>query len=407
MNNISNPPQTERPIFRMSNPPLFFLIAGEASGDLLGARLMQALKECLHGQVRFAGIGGPRMQAEGIELFFPQAELAHFGLFELLRHVPHLLKRMQETVAEIRRVRPAALITIDAPDFCFRVARKLKGENIPLIHYVAPTVWAWRARRAKKIAQFLDHLLALLPFEPPYFMREGLGCTFVGHPIVESGADKGDAQRFRKSYNLAHDAELLAVLPGSRMSEAQRLMPIFRSAVEKLRAQHSALCVAIPATPNLAATIKRQTRDWPVPVIIIEKDEDKYDMFAAAHAAMACSGTVAIELAMARLPAVIAYKISPLTAFLYRRFIKFTYANLVNIMHEKLVVPEYLQENCTPEKLADGVHILLSDEQARQKQIAGLSDVAGWLGQGQFIPSQRAAETILEVVRMARKRKTA
>ena len=159
-------------------------------------------------QVRFAGIGGPRMQAEGIDLFFPQEELAHFGLFELLRHVPHLLKRMKETEAEIRRVSPAALITIDAPDFCFRVARKLKGEGIPLIHYVAPTVWAWRPGRARKIAQFLDHLLALLPFEPPYFTREGLGCTFVGHSIIESKAAEGDAVRFREKFKIASDAEL-------------------------------------------------------------------------------------------------------------------------------------------------------------------------------------------------------
>jgi lipid-A-disaccharide synthase len=383
----------------MTDTPLFFLIAGEASGDLLGARLMHALKEKLQGQVRFAGIGGPRMQAEGIELFFPQSELAHFGLFELLRHVPHLMKRMKETVAEVRDVRPVALITIDAPDFCFRVARKLKGENIPLIHYVAPTVWAWRAGRAKKIAQFLDHLLALLPFEPPYFTREGLDCTFVGHPIVESAADKGDGNKFRAKYGLAPGAELLAVLPGSRRSEAARLMPLFKTAIATLAQQRPGLAVAIPTVPALASIIREKSRNWPVRVIVTEGDEDKYDMFAAARAAMACSGTVAIELAMARLPAVIAYKIGAPTVLLYRPFIKFKYANLVNIMHDKLVVPEFLLEDCTPENIAAGVHNLLSSDEARQKQIAGLSEVTGWLGQGQFVPSQRAAETVLDVVK--------
>src|SRR3984957_5577912 len=374
----------------MAETPLFFLIAGEASGDLLGAKLMRALKTRTKGQVRFAGIGGPRMQAEGIELFFPQNELAHFGLFELLRHVPHLLKRMKQTVAEVRRVKPAALITIDAPDFCFRVARKLKGDGIPLIHYVAPTVWAWRAGRARKVAQFLDHLLALLPFEPPYFTREGLGCTFVGHPIIESGAENGDGHRFRKKFNIAPDVTVLAVLPGSRMSEISRLMPTFKAAVERLRVQHPLLQVMIPAAPGLAAAMREMSRDWPVPVTVTETDADKYDLFDAARAALACSGTVAIELAMARLPAIIAYQINPLTVFLYRRFIKLKFASLVNLMHDREVVPEYLLEYCTPENLADGIHTLLTDEAVREKQIAGLADVAGWLGQGDFVPSERA-----------------
>ncbi len=357
--------------------------------------------------MRFAGIGGPRMQAEGIELFFPQAELAHFGLFELLRHVPHLLQRMKQTVIEVRRVRPTALITIDAPDFCFRVAKKLKGEGIPLIHYVAPTVWAWRAGRAKKIAQFLDHLLALLPFEPPYFTREGLGCTFVGHSIIESGADKGDAERFRAAHNLTPDTPLLAVLPGSRMSEASRLMPIFKATIEMLLPKYPGLRIAIPAAPNLTAYIREQCRDWPAPVIITENDPDKYDMLAAARVALACSGTVAIELAMARLPTVIAYKISPLTVLLYHRFIKVKFASLVNIMHDRLVTPELLLEDCTPEKLFTAVDELLGIDTARQKQIAALGEVSAWLGQGQFVPSERAAETVMNAVHKVAEKKAA
>lgn len=385
----------------MTDTPVFFLIAGEASGDLLGARLMQALKKLTHNQVKFVGIGGPRMQAEGIELFFPQAELAHFGLFELLRHVPHLLRRIKQTIAEVRRVRPAALITIDAPDFCFRVAKKLKNENIPLIHYVAPTVWAWRPKRAHKIAQFLDHLLVLLPFEPPYFTREGLGCTFVGHSIVESGADQGDAARFRARHNLATETPLLAVLPGSRMSEVSRLMPIFGATLAQLKNRHPTLQVMIPAVPNLLPFIQAQSRDWPVPVIIVTSDQDKYDGLAAAKAALACSGTVALELALAHLPAVIAYKISALTVFLYRRLIRVKYANLVNIMQDRMVVPELLQHNCTPDRLADAVHELLSNDAVRQKQIDDLTEVDAWLGQGQFVPSEKAAQTVLDVVRNA------
>jgi lipid-A-disaccharide synthase len=376
---------------------LFFLIAGEASGDLLGAKLMHALKVNLGEAVRFAGIGGPRMQEEGLDLFFSQSELAHFGVFELLNHIPHILKRIRQTVAEVKRLRPAALVTIDAPDFSFRVAKKLTGEDIPLIHYVAPTVWAWRPGRAQKVADILDHLLALFPFEPPYFTEEGLGCTFVGHPILESGADQGDAQRFRTKYGIGADVPLLAVLPGSRHSEIARLMPVFAATVGSLKTRHPALRVVIPAAPGLAAVINDKCRDWAAPVTITESDQDKYDAFAASRVALACSGTVALELAIARLPAVIAYKINPLTFAAFRRFIKVDYVNLVNIMHGKPVVPELLQEDCEPEKLANAVDDLFNNDEARQKQIAGLAEVADWLGQGKFIPSEQAAKTVMRV----------
>lgn len=251
----------------------------------------------------------------------------------------------------------------------------------------------------KKVAQFLDHLLALLPFEPPYFTAEGLDCTFVGHPIIESGASAGDAARFRAKYSIKPETTILAVLPGSRMSEITKLMPIFGETIKRLKAQHPDLYVVIPAVANLSVTIKQQSRDWPLPVTIVETDEDKYDAFAAAKAALACSGTIALELALARLPAVIAYKVSWVTYALYRRLMLVKYANLVNLMHDNMVVPELLQQNCTPEKLSATVHTLLTDEDVRQKQISGLGDVAGWLGQGQFVPSERAAATVLGIVK--------
>jgi lipid-A-disaccharide synthase len=378
--------------------PLFFLIAGEASGDLLGARLMRALKNKTHGAVRFIGIGGPRMQVEGMELFFSQTELAHFGAFEMVRHIPHILKRIRQTIAEVKRVRPSALITIDAPDFSFRVARKLPGLGIPLVHYVAPTVWIWRKGRAKKIAKFLDHLLALLPFEPPYFTREGLGCTFVGHSIVESGADKGDAERFRATLNVGTDVPIISVLPGSRRSEITRLLPLFKQTVQRLLKKHPALHVVIPTIPAQVENIRRATSDWPVPVTILQSDTEKYDAFAASRAALACSGTVAIELAMASLPSITAYRVHWLTAATYGPFVRHSFVNLVNIMHKSEVVPELLQFNCTPTKLAAAMEDLLTNETVRGAQIDGLQSVAAWLGQGQFVPSERAAEVVLDVV---------
>lgn len=213
----------------MTDVPTFFLIAGEASGDLLGARLMRGLKKKLDGNARFVGIGGERMKAEGIELLFSSDELAHMGLFEIIRHVPQILRRIRETAAAAIRLQPVALITIDSPDFCFRVARKVKemGAAFPVIHYVAPTVWAWRPGRARKIANFLDHLMALLPFEPPYFTVENLPCTFVGHPIVEGEAGMGRGHRFRKTHDIPPDATLLAILPGSRVSEVKKTFANF------------------------------------------------------------------------------------------------------------------------------------------------------------------------------------
>ena len=381
--------------------PLFFLIAGEASGDVLGAGLMRALKKLTEGQARFTGIGGERMQAEGLEVFFPQAELAHVGIFEVLCHLPRLLRRIRQTVKEVKRRQPAALITIDSPDFSFRVAKKVKADNpsFPLIHYVAPSVWAWRPGRAREVAKFLDHLLALLPFEPPYFTRESLPCTFVGHPIVESEAGKGDAARFCARHPLPPEAPLLAVLPGSRMSEIKRLMPVFRETVEQLHALHPGLHIAIPTVGNVANAVKKETSHWPMPVTVTLSDEDKYDALAASRAALACSGTISIELALARVPSVIAYKINPLTAALVRRLLKTKYATLINIMQDRIIMPEFLQENCTADNLAVAVNELLSDPAARKSQTDELKTMAGWLGQGQFIPSERAAKAVLSVVR--------
>ena len=376
--------------------PVIFLIAGEPSGDLLGAHLIGALRRLGPPGLRFVGIGGPRMVEAGLELFFPMHELAHMGLAELLHHIPHILRRIKQTVAEILRVRPAALVTIDAPDFSFRVARKLKGKGIPLIHYVAPTVWAWRPKRAQKIARFLDQLLALLPFEPPYFTKVGLPCTFVGHPIIESHAGSGDAARFCTQHAVAAATPVLAVLLGSRHGELRRLAPLFRDTVARLQAHHPALVCVVPTLPALVERVRKLTKDWPGRVIVVGTDAEKYDAFAAATAALACSGTIALELALARLPAVIAYRISPVTAFLYRRLIKIRFANLVNIMHDRLVVPEFLQENCTPGQLAAACERLLTDPAARAAQIADLTQTAQWLGEGGTPPSVRAAQVVLK-----------
>jgi len=391
----------------MPESPKFFLVAGESSGDLLGAGLMRGLKKLTGGKAGFAGVGGERMSAEGLEAIFPYEELAHVGVFELVLHLPRLLRRIRQTVEEIKRLQPVAVVTIDSPDFNFRVAERLKKEKpeIPVIHYVAPSVWAWRPGRARRAARIFDQLMTLLPFEPPYFTREGLPSEFVGHPIVESGADKGDAERFRAKYNVPENAPVLVVLPGSRASEINRLLPVFRKAVDLVSMKNCCLHVVMPTVRTVEERVKKDSCDWPVSVIVTLEDQDKYDSFAAATAALACSGTVSVELAMAKLPSVIAYKVNPLTAVLLRRLVKTEHATLINIMQGKAVMPEYLQEKCTPENLAAAVHELLNDSAARARQKHELDAVAVWLGQGRFVPSERAARVVLEAaLRVAEKK---
>ncbi|WP_158045659.1 lipid-A-disaccharide synthase [Skermanella pratensis] len=379
--------------------PLIFLIAGEPSGDLLGARLMAALKRRAGGPVRFAGIGGERMIAEGLDTLFPLHELSLMGIAELVPKLPNLIRRLAQTAAEIRRRRPDVVVTIDAPDFCFRIAKRLKGQGIPFVHYVAPSVWAWRPGRARKVARVLDHLLALLPFEPPYFEREGLPCTFVGHPIVEGGAASGDGARFRTAHGIAPTDRLLTVLPGSRRSEIGRLLHDFRETIARLALRYPDLVVAVPTVPHVRDSVASEISCWPVRTILVEGDQDKYDAFAASEAALAASGTVALELALARLPAVIAYRMHPVTIGLYRRFIRVKYANLVNIMLDRMLVPELLQENCTPENLDAAITKLLDDPAARREQQDGVAEVARWLGLGGPPPSERAADVVLAVVK--------
>ena len=385
----------------MNDGPLLFLIAGEPSGDVLGARLMAALKRLTGGRVRFAGIGGERMADEGLETLVPQAELALFGVFELLPHLPNLLRRMDQTVAEIVRLKPDAVIGIDSPGFTVRVAKRVRAAapEIPLIHYVAPTVWAWKPQRARKYAAIYDHLLVLLPFEPPYFEREGLPCTFVGHAVVESGAGQGDAARFRSKHGISPAKHVLAVLPGSRRSEVSRLLPIFRETVERLLPTHPNLVVVVPTVATVREQVSAAVAGWPLHTIVVEGDSEKYDAFAASEVALAASGTVALELALSSLPAVIAYRLGRLTVALYRRFIKVKYVSLVNLMLDRMLVPELLQQDCRPDTLAVAVGRLLDDPAARREQIEGVTEIARWLGAGeQAPPSERAAHAVLDVV---------
>ncbi|MDH5747844.1 MAG: lipid-A-disaccharide synthase [Rhodospirillales bacterium] len=376
--------------------PLIFLVAGEPSGDILGARLMAALRRRLDGQVRFAGVGGNRMAAEGLESLFPMSELSVMGLAEILPRLPHLLKRIRQTADLAERLRPDIFITIDSPDFSFRVARRLKGKGFPLVHYVAPSVWAWRPGRARKLSKFLDHVIALLPFEPPFFEKVGLPCTFVGHPVIEGGADAGDGAAFRKRYGISSQTPVVCVLPGSRIGEIRRHLPIFEETVQRLGYSRPGLVALVVAVEEHADEIFDACKNWPVLTQeISDSSEEKFDAFAAADVALAASGTVSLELAMAGTPAVIAYKMNLITGWIARLLIRVPYVNLINLVLIRPAVPELLLEQCRPRKLTEAVAGLLDDETLRHTQLESAAEALDLLGRNGPSPSERAAEVVM------------
>jgi len=377
---------------------LIFIVAGEPSGDALGARLMQALKKKTKNRVSFAGIGGDRMEEEGIKSLFPMSELSVMGAAEVLPRLPLLLRRIAETAEAIERRRPSALVTIDSPDFNFRVIKRLREKDFPVIHFVAPSVWAWRPGRAKKVAGFLDHLMTLLPFEPPYFEAEGLTTTFVGHPVLESGADKGDGPGFRARHGFSADDTIIAVLPGSRMGEVTRLGPVFAETLFLLKKKVPGLRAVVPTVSPVAATVRRLTAEWPVPALVLEGSPEKYDAFAAADIALAASGTVALELALAGTPAVITYKTNPLTALIAAWLVKARFAHIVNLVLDREAVPEFLQGACRPDFLAAAVEDLLSDDDRRERQLVAYAEALKQLGLGGPSPSERAATAVLDAL---------
>lgn len=386
--------------------PLIYIIAGEPSGDALGGRLIAALKERSGGGLRFAGIGGERMAEQGLQSLVPLHELAVMGVAEVLPRARRILRRVGETVAEIRRLKPAAVVTIDSSGFTWRVAQRLRrsGETaLPLIHYVAPMVWAWRGGRARRMARWYDHLLVLLPFEPPYFAKVGLPCSYVGHPVVESDAERGDGPGFRRAHGIPPEAPVLAVLPGSRRGEVGRLLPPFAGAVERLARLHPDLRLVVPVTETVAATVAASVVSWAAPAVVVRGEHEKYDAFAASNAAMAASGTVALELALAGVPALVAYRLNPLTHALLRRIVRVDYAHLLNLILGRAAVPELIQGDCTPERLAATVESLIADETRRRAQIVACREALRQLGLGELSPSRRAADIVLSIIAARRR----
>lgn len=376
-----------------------YLIAGEPSGDLLGARLMRSLRHQTGGRVEFCGVGGEAMEQEGLRSLFDIADLAVMGIWEVIPSIPKILRHINEIMADIRQCRPDIVMTIDSYSFSERIHKRLKKEgfHVPHVHCVAPQVWAWKKGRAKKISRFVDHLFCLLPGEEDYFKPHGMATTFIGHPVIERGADKGDGRKFRLVNNLSEQTLVLSLLPGSRKNEIKYLLPVFKDVVTQLHRQHKDIFVVIPSVRTVSEKVRAALTGWEVPYLIVEGEQNRYDAFAASNAALAASGTVSLELAMAGVPHLIAYKFSKLTGWLAKKLLKIRFVNLLNLIADKQVVPELLQDDCTVENVLKELKKLLANPHQETRQSLEKLGLGGALS-----PSDKMAEVVLDLIEKAR-----
>ncbi|MEP3677089.1 lipid-A-disaccharide synthase [Sulfitobacter sp.] len=377
-----------------------FIIAGEPSGDKLGAALMAGLK-ALRPDVEFQGVGGVQMQAEGLVSRFDMSELSLMGLVEILPKYRHLKRRIAQTAQAVVAQKPDVLITVDSPDFSLRVAKLVKAHSaIRTVHYVAPTVWAWRAGRAARMARHIDQVLALLPFEPPLMQAAGMRCDFVGHPVVaEPVATDRDVEAFRAMHSIG-DAPLMVVLPGSRRSEVARLGERFGAAVRRIKEHKPKLRIIVPAAAGVADLVQNLTDKWPDTVVLdprigeySTKMANKRAVFRAADVALAASGTVSLELAAAGTPMVIAYDMNPISRFVIGKMLLVDTVTLVNLVSETRAVPEFIGRACTSDAIADSVLDVMAQPTEQHRAMALTMQR---LGQGGKDPGLRAAQAVLE-----------
>ena len=393
-------------IGQMTRPLYLYLIAGEPSGDRLAAGLMQALRAEEPG-VRFKGIGGRMMAAEGLSSLFDIGDLGVMGIAEVVPRLRMLMRRIREATGDVLRAAPDALITIDSPSFGLRVAERVraKARGTRTIHSVAPSVWAWRPGRARQMAGYIDHVLALLPFEPPYMTAAGMSCDFVGHPVAgHPVASADEIAAFRARAGVGEGQPLLLLAPGSRRGEVSHLMPMFAGVLAQVVARRPDIRVAIPVAETVVAEVMAATAGLePHPVLVLpdQGEAAKRASFAAADCALVASGTVTLEMAAAGTPMVSAYKTSWLTAAIARRLLRVDSANLVNLVGGANVVPEFLQEDCRAERIAPAVLGLLEDPTTQAAQGAAFERVMLALGRGGEPASVRAARSVLGVLNLS------
>ena len=381
-----------------------FLIATEESGDRLGASLMKVLRQRLGDAVQFEGVGGRSMAREGLESLFPIEQLSIIGLSAVVKQLPTILRLIRQTTAAVVAASPDVLVIIDSPDFTLRVARRVRARDpsIPVVEYVSPSVWAWRSGRARAMRAYVDHVLALLPFEPEAYRRlNGPPCSYVGHPLTEQiGVLRPNTEEQKRR---DEKPPVLLVLPGSRRSEIRRHMAVFGEALGRLQAEGTAFEPVLPTMPHLQEAVALALGDWPVQPRVVIGERDRRAAFRIAHAALAKSGTVTLELAVAAVPMIGAYRTGGLEASILRRLIKTDTAILANLVVGANVVPEFLQEDCTPEKLAQALREVLTNSPLRARQLDAFAKIDAIMSTGDQPPSVRAADIVLAMLRKPRR----
>lgn len=380
------------------------LIATEESGDRLGSALMRELKRLFGDDVSFSGVGGSSMAREGLQSLFPIEELSIIGIAAVVRKLPSILKLIAQATDDVLRTEPDVLVIIDSPDFTQRVAKRVhrRDPSIPIVNYVSPTVWAWRPGRAKAMRAYIDHVLALLPFEPEAHLRlGGPPCTYVGHPLIE----QIDTLRPNAEEQARREREppVLLVLPGSRRSEIRHHMGIFGAALALLHQRGQAFELVLPTMPHLLDSITEAVKTWPMQPRIVMGESEKRAAFRIAHAAFAKSGTVTLELALAGVPMVTAYKGGQIEARIIRPFVTASSVILANLVIGENVIPEFIQDDCTPEKLAASLQDVLADTPMRRRQVAAMMKLDDIMGIGRAVPSRNAAEVVDTYVRRSEK----
>ena len=380
-----------------------FLIATEESGDRLGANLMKVLRQRLGGAVQFEGVGGQSMAREGLASLFPIEELSIVGLADVVRQLPKILRLIRQTATAVTESSPDILVIIDSPDFTHRVARRVRAQDpaIPIVDYVSPTVWAWRPGRARAMHAYVDHVMALLPFEPEEYRRlRGPPCSYVGHPLTEQIGTLRPGLNEQKRRDEA--PPVLLVLPGSRRSEVRHHMAVFGETLGRLRAEGVAFDLILPTMPHLQDAVAEGLKSWPVQPRIVMGEQEKRAAFRIARAALAKSGTVTLELALAGVPMVTAYRTGAVEAWILLRVIDVKSVILANLVVGENVVPEFLQQECNPETLAMALHEILGDTPLRRRQTEAFARIDAIMSTGNQSPGVRAADIVLATLRKSR-----
>lgn len=374
-----------------------FIIAGEVSGDILGADLMKSIIS-KDKSVKFYGIGGEEMQKiNGFKSLFNIKDIAVMGIFEVLKHLCIIKKRIKETINQITKIKPDLIITIDSPGFNMRIVKQIKKQfpNIKTLHYVAPQVWAWKEKRAKKVASLYDYLICFFDFEIPYFTKYGLKTFAVGHTAIKNV--NGNSERFLKTYKLSKNDNVITMLPGSRVQIAKRLLPIYKEVVEKLYKQVKNLKVVMPTTSTSHNFIINEVAKWNIKPLIITTKQDRYDAFVASKAVLSISGTAVLEIAVAKTPVIVAYKLSPLSYMIAKRLVKIKNVSLPNIIMGEQIVPEFIQERCNATLLSKELKKIITNKQYRDGMVKNLEEMNKKITQKKA-PSDMASDIILKIL---------